>query len=300
MARAGCSTSPPRTGWTSMSPDAAGSGETAENPGPLSLSAVEALLASGFWVRLEGAGPTGSTNDDARALAASGAPEGTAVLASSQSSGRGRFSRRWESPAGGVYISAVLRPPNLTASQAALPLAIGLGVADGLASLGASPSLKWPNDVLLDGSKVAGVLVEARGSGRSDTGESNPDAWVIAGIGVNVLRPAADDAPPGAGFLADVLRDVTREAVAAAVLDGIASAYRRFTRDGFAALRREYVRICSTLGSDVRVSDAEGKAVAEGTAVDVDGSGRLVLQTASGIVAVSSGEVTLQESRVQG
>ncbi len=267
----------------------------APGSGGLAPTSVRALLQTDFWVGIEGGGPTGSTNDDARVLAERGAPEGTAVLASSQTAGRGRFRRSWRSPEGGVHLSAVLRPRTPDPGLSALPLAVGLGVALGLERLGATPRLKWPNDVLLDEGKVAGVLVESR------IGDTDSDAvlglgWVVVGVGVNVLRSSAPGDLPRAAFVADALPGVTLAAVAAAVLDGMAEAYGRYVSGGFAALRDDYRSRLETLGRDVEVADITGTLLARGTALDIDAQGRLLVQTPAGTVAVASGEVTLGEA----
>ena len=112
---------------------------------------------------------TGSTNDRARALAAGGAPHGTLVTARAQTAGRGRQGRTWEAPPGQALLCSLL----LRAYDPLLPLRGGLAVAD---LAGAAARVKWPNDVLLDGRKLAGILVESRPH----------DGWAVLGIGINV------------------------------------------------------------------------------------------------------------------
>lgn len=251
-------------------------------------SEVAPLLRSGFWVRLTGGGSTGSTNDDAKALARAGAPEGTVVLAAEQTAGRGRLGRAWASPHGGVYVSVVLRPPLAPADAAPLALVVGVGLARGFATLGAETGLKWPNDVVLGGGKVAGVLLET--SAEADRAE-----WVVAGCGVNVRR--SPGAPASAAFLADATPDATPlrlAAVAAACLDGIASAYGDFATGGFVALAEEYASRDVLAGRDVTVRDGAGEVRATGVAEGVDGSGRLIIEGQDGEVAVAAGEVTLR------
>jgi BirA family biotin operon repressor/biotin-[acetyl-CoA-carboxylase] ligase len=127
----------------------------------------------------------GSTNDEAARLARMGARHGTVVLAEAQRAGRGRDGRTWESPPGGLYMSAVLRPPLPLVDVPPMTLAIGIAVCDAARSVGASAVLKWPNDVLVGGKKLAGVLVEAQSQG------NKLDA-VIVGIGVNLDTAPAD------------------------------------------------------------------------------------------------------------
>lgn len=127
----------------------------------------------------------GSTNDEAARLARMGAKHGTLVIAESQKAGRGRDGRVWESPPGGLYLSAVLRPALPLVDVPPMTLAIGIGVCDAARAAGAAAVLKWPNDVLVGGKKLAGVLVEAQSQG------GKLDA-VIVGIGVNLDTAPAD------------------------------------------------------------------------------------------------------------
>jgi BirA family biotin operon repressor/biotin-[acetyl-CoA-carboxylase] ligase len=249
---------------------------------------VEPLLLSGLWTALSGGGETGSTNDDARQLARAGAPEGSAVLASRQVSGRGRLGRSWESPDGGVYLSAVLRPSVAPAEVASLALAVSLGVVRGLERLGARPLLKWPNDVLLDDGKLAGVLLEI-------SAESDSVEWAVAGVGLNVHRPATGGGAVTAAYLADVAPGVRLAEAAAAQLDGIAEAYAQWRAGGFGALRAAYEERFALTGREVRVSDLMGNVRAQGHVVGVDDDGRLLVRGADGtVVPVVAGEVTLR------
>ena len=259
---------------------------------------VRTALQSGFWVRLEGGGETASTNDDARALARGGAAEGTVVLASRQTAGRGRLGRTWTSPQGGAYLSAVLRPAVAPSEVAPLSLVVGLGLARGLELLGVDARLKWPNDVQLSGRKLAGVLLEM-------AAEADRVDWVVAGIGLNV-RPPADAADAGnrgdagdagrVAYLSDAVPGVLIAEAAAAVLDGVASAYTEWVTGGFAPLRDEYDARSVLTGCSVVVSDLSGTVRASGDVVGVDEGGRLLLAGTDGVHAVAAGEVTLRGS----
>lgn len=272
---------------------------------------VRPLLRSALWTRVTGGGATGSTNDDAKGLARAGTPEGTVVLASEQTGGRGRLGRAWMSPAGGVYFSAVLRPAVAPAVVPPLALVTGVGLARGLATLGADVALKWPNDVYLGGGKLAGILLEM-------SAEAERAEWVVIGCGINVRRPARS--AEGAAYLEDAVswgasattgrapataaaEDDSAPApaapgllptVAAAALDGIASAYADFLAGGFAAVRDEYAARAWLHGRDVVVRDANGQVRAAGRAAGVDEAGRLIIEGAGGTLAVASGEVTLR------
>jgi BirA family transcriptional regulator, biotin operon repressor / biotin---[acetyl-CoA-carboxylase] ligase len=273
----------------------------------LPLPAEVALnLHSEFWTSLSGGGATESTNDDARAAARSGAPEGAVFLASSQSAGRGRLGREWVSPPGGVYLSVVLRPRVAPAEVSSLSLAVALGVAMGLERLGIKPRLKWPNDLLLGDGKLAGLLSEM-------SVESDAVEWVVAGVGVNVRRAdgggiAAGAAPatPGMAAPLDVAavvafaedaagRSLSLAEVAAAELDGIAEAYEAWRVGGFAALRAEYEARFALAGKHVVVRDAMGQERAAGEVLGVDDEGRLLVRGEDGAVQqVLAGEVTLR------
>jgi BirA family transcriptional regulator, biotin operon repressor / biotin---[acetyl-CoA-carboxylase] ligase len=243
------------------------------------------LLKTGFYTRLEGGQATGSTNDDARAMALAGAPEGAVVLASEQRTGRGRLGREWASPPGGAYASIVLRPTVETPDAMVLPLVVGLGAARGLEALGADVRLKWPNDVLVpDGRKLAGVLLEGLSEGWRV-------AWIVAGIGLNVRCAPRDH---HSACLDDVVTGhPTIAAVVASVLDCVAEAYGTWRRDGFESLRAEYEALSWLTGRGIRVTDAAGRLVADGTGAGIDKYGRLVVATPDGPVSVAAGDVTL-------
>lgn len=250
---------------------------------------VRSALRSGFWVRLEGGGETTSTNDDARALARGGTREGTVVLASRQTAGRGRLGRAWMSPDGGAYLSAVFRPLVAPFDVAPLSLVVGVGLARGLASLGAQVQLKWPNDVQLSGRKLAGVLLEM-------AAEADRVDWVVAGIGLNVHPPADAARSQGAAYLSDDVPGVRIAEATAAVLDGVAGAYAEWQAGGFAPLRGEYDALSALTGRSVAVSDLSGTVRARGDVVGVDDLGRLLLAGSDGVHAVVAGEVTLRPS----
>lgn len=250
---------------------------------------VRRELRSTIWQRLEGGGETGSTNADAAALARAGAVHGTAVLASRQTAGRGRLGRSWESPTGGVYVSAVLRPPLAPAALTGMPLAVATGVARALERFGVEAEVKWPNDVRLGGSKLAGVLLEI-------SAEADRTLWLVVGVGLNVVRPA--NPTGGAAYLADVAPGTGLAAAAAAVLDGISEGYHLLVEEGFGAVRAAFEARDELAGKPVCVRDAVGGAVvAEGRAAGVDASGRLRVRGAGGIVEVVSGDVTLAGDR---
>lgn len=168
----------------------------------------------------------GSTNDEAARLARAGAKHGTVVIAEAQKAGRGRDGRVWESQPGGLYMSAVLRPPLPLVDVPPMTLAIGIGVCDAARTAGAAAVLKWPNDVLVGGRKLAGVLVEAQSQG------NRLDA-VIVGIGVNLMN----EVPAHAISLAEASgHSIDRAAFVASLLSSVERWVDRYIASGLEAI----------------------------------------------------------------
>jgi BirA family transcriptional regulator, biotin operon repressor / biotin---[acetyl-CoA-carboxylase] ligase len=226
-----------------------------------------------------------STNDVAAAYADRGEPEGVLVLARTQTAGRGRLGRTWQSPAGaGVYASILLRPP-----AHALPLltiAAGVAIADGVrVSTGLAPTLKWPNDLYVNDRKLAGILTEA--GARAD-GVSH----AVVGFGIN-LRPAAY--PPAVAsratsIEAELGREIGPGSVLAECLTALSSRYDDLRAGRTASVIdawRVYAR--PMLRRPVEWEEAGGRR--RGLAEDVDETGALVVRTDAGMVRVMSGEV---------
>jgi len=161
---------------------------------------------------------TGSTLDDAHTLAAEGAAGGTVVVADAQTAGRGRLGRAWQSPAGaGIWLAIVLRPA-IAPAAGALAVRAGLACVHALARLAPplAPRLKWPNDVMVVDRKAGGVLCEARWVG-------DRLAWVALGVGMNVHGPVAPEVRDRAVALDQVDAGLTRAAVLAAIVPGLAA-----------------------------------------------------------------------------
>ena len=211
---------------------------------------------------------TDSTNERARELAAAGVPHGTLVTASAQTAGRGRQGRRWEAPAGTALLCSLV----LRRYDDLLSLRAGLAVAE---VAGAGARVKWPNDVLLDGRKVAGVLVEGRPQ----------DGWAIVGIGVNVAVEPAALGPELSGRAGTLGRP--RSAVEPALSELLGALERWLSAPAGEAL--EALRACDAL-LDQPVSWGGGSGVGAG----IDAAGGLRVRLAGGDVTVlSAGEVHL-------
>ncbi len=233
---------------------------------------------------------TGSTNDLAKELAGQGVPEGTLVVAERQSKGRGRMGRAWSSPAGGLWFSLVLRPAIHPSGVAGINFLAGVACAEALASIpGVQPRIKWPNDVLLQGRKVGGILLEL-------SAEADRVNHLVLGIGINVNVDL--DAFPAAlrnsstSLAAHLGRRVSRLDVLAAVLEALEKWYERWLREGFAPVITAWREWQESLGKKVKVVDAQGEWL--GTALDVDDYGALLVERAPGVVRrVLSGDILL-------
>lgn len=251
----------------------------------MNADAIARLSTSG--VAVEVVRETGSTNADLLARA----PQLDApllLIAEHQSAGRGRAGRSWlSSPEGSLTFSLAWRFDGGPQALSGLPLAVGVALAETLATLGQQVQLKWPNDLLKDGDKLAGILIET---------QSAPDGgtWTVIGIGLNLLMPDEMEAQlgrsaAGVPWLARMERDV----LMAALLDGLAGALREFAARGFAAFSARWNLHHAWQGRTVVLLD-NGAVLHEGRAAGVDDSGRLLLDTDAGRVPVLAGDVSLR------
>ena len=267
------------------------------------------LTPRGMWSALDVVAETGSTNEDLLAAARAGTAEGAVLVAEHQTRGRGRQGRTWLSvPGAALTFSVLLRPVEVPpAARGWLPLLTGVALTRALRAItGVEAVLKWPNDVLAGGAKLAGILAEQAG-----------DA-IVVGVGVNVGAapdgvPAARAGALAATSLAARGASTDRGALLVGVLRELEHWYQRWaapvtapgsmpgtargsvpgTARGDAegsGLRAEYLRWCSTIGRDLRVQ-LPGDAQLAGVASGIDQAGRLVVQTATGAVPVSAGDV---------
>ena len=243
------------------------------------------LLPGDFGRALETHGQLSSTNDRAMEWARAGAPHGAVVLAEEQLRGRGRLGRVWHSARGqGIWASTVAvtgRPP---AEQSQVPLVAGLALAEALAAdFGVQDlALKWPNDVELNGRKLAGFLCERLPSEAGDR--------VIIGSGINVGPLAVPaELQAIAVSLAGAGCSIGREPLLAAYLGRLEARLGQWERSGFEALQADYLRFCDLPGRRIQLN-LPGRAVS-GTAVTVDASGALVLESGGNLTAHRAGEV---------
>ncbi|HSS84368.1 MAG TPA: biotin--[acetyl-CoA-carboxylase] ligase [Reyranella sp.] len=220
----------------------------------------------------------GSTNDEAAQLADSGAPEGTVVWSREQTGGRGRRGRVWASPVGNLYTSTILRPDCPAQRAAELGFAAALAVAD-IVPAGRQVRVKWPNDVLVDGGKIAGILLE------SAIGQTGQVQHVVAGIGVNVgFAPQLPEMRyPGSALGGSI--EAALEKLAAA----LAARLAEWRREGFETVRAAWLAKAGPLGAEVDVKLGEG--LVRGRFAGLDREGALLLDTAMGPRKIVSGEL---------
>lgn len=234
-----------------------------------------------LWHDVETVAAVGSTNAVLAERARNGASSGTVLVADHQTSGRGRFSRVWEAPPGAsLALSVLLRPTAQVRRWLWLPLLTGLAVADGLRTSSAvDATLKWPNDVLIAGRKVCGILAERV--------EGQPPAVVI-GMGINTFLREDELPVPTATSLALAGADVSPGRVVRDVLLAFEGWYTRWVSG--TDLREAYAARCDTIGRAVRVVVSDTESV-EGEAVGVDEDGRLLVSTGDGVSAFAAGDV---------
>lgn len=246
-------------------------------------------MPGGLWSRLQVTPETGSTNADVSAAALAGAPEGLVVVAEQQTAGRGRRDRQWVAPArAGLTLSVLLRPDVPRPQWGWLPLLAGVALWEAVERVAeVDAALKWPNDLLVQDAKCAGILAEVAG-----------DA-VVVGIGLNVTTRVAE-LPPVTGLPATSLqlagaKSTDRDPLLKALLRGFARWYAGWREAGgdaeLCGLLGAYRRGCSTIGRTVRVQVPGGDDLT-GEATGVDAAGQLVIRTADGTEKrVSAGDV---------
>jgi BirA family biotin operon repressor/biotin-[acetyl-CoA-carboxylase] ligase len=228
----------------------------------------------------------GSTNDEAKALARAGAPNGTLVWADEQTAGRGRRGRVWHSPPGNLYLSLLLRPDAEPARVAQLGFVAALGVGEALAAL-TGPALdlsyKWPNDVLVSGKKLAGILLE------SETAAVGKVDFVVVGVGVNLAAAPGGVELKATSLAAEGFPGVSPAALLAGFIRAFDIWHRRWRSDGFAPVRAAWLAGANGLGAAIRVR-LESAAL-DGRFLDLDDEGALVLDTTGGRRRIAAGEV---------
>ncbi|MEE0775470.1 MAG: biotin--[acetyl-CoA-carboxylase] ligase [Bacillota bacterium] len=228
-----------------------------------------------------------STNDVMKQLADEKAPMGTVVLAETQTAGRGRRGRPWESPQGkGLWFSLLLRPSLSPKEASALTLVTAVGLCRGLDYYpGLGVAIKWPNDILCDGKKLCGILSEMNA-------EPEKLHYAIIGVGLNLQSEYLSEtvAPIAVGIEEILQEDVERGLLLCRLLQGLESAYDEFFKNGFDLLRQEWEERSMVVGKNVQVVTVNGDL--DGVALGLSNEGFLRVKLESGKVAhVISGDV---------
>lgn len=230
---------------------------------------------------------TDSTNIQAKRF--SEQPDGTVFVTECQTGGKGRLGRSWFGPPGvGVWMSLLLKPSLAPEDVPQLTLIAGLAVCRAVRTVSHLPAMiKWPNDVILNGKKICGILTEL-------SAEMEQVNFVVCGIGVNVNTEGfgGELSKKATSLLIESGTPQDRKAIAQSVLTEFEALYRLFLKEGFSPLLPEYKSFCATLGKDVTISRAGKEESAR--AVDIDSSGCLVIDQSGTRTSIQSGEVSVR------
>lgn len=233
-----------------------------------------------------------STQNVAKTLVDAGLEEGTVVIAEKQTRGRGRVGREWFSPKGGLWLSIILKPNIPTSKVQRLSLLAGVAVAKTLKKLyKLNAKLKWPNDVLIEGKKICGILVEASG----DVDKVN---YVIVGIGINInvrFTGRRELSTTATSILELLGKEVSMVKLTVKLLEEFEKLYLEFKHGEFSRIIEEWRKLSQTLGKKVKVESYEESFVGE--ALDVDEDGFLLVKVRDGLVVrVVAGDIHLREA----
>jgi BirA family transcriptional regulator, biotin operon repressor / biotin---[acetyl-CoA-carboxylase] ligase len=218
------------------------------------------------------------------------APGPAWVLGLEQTAGRGRRARAWDSPRGNMYASLIMVPAGLAAEAALRSFVAALALRDALAVVSGVPqafTLKWPNDVLCNGGKIAGILLESSSAGAGV-------AHLVIGVGVNLIAaPGVGQVEAGALLPVSLLAETGKRVTPEAMLDALAVAFARwealFVAQGFAPIRAAWLASAAHLGQPIRART--GTATHYGTFQTIDETGALILQTVGGTLAIPAADV---------
>ena len=255
----------------------------------LSRRSIESLESPLVRV-VEVHGALGSTQQRARELARAGKPHGTLVVASVQTAGRGRLGRPWGSPEGGLWMSLVLRPEFDASLASRITQTAAVGVAKALWEIGAEARIKWPNDLLVGGKKICGILAESSAENAIGPAQGRRLDYVVLGVGMNAnLDPAELGVQDRevTTIRSELGRDVDLLELLRALLSNLDAELGRI--ENFGAVLEGWRNLNCTLGEKVRVRRF-GETL-EGLAVDLSQEGALLLATSGGTVELFEGEI---------
>lgn len=232
-----------------------------------------------------------STNNRARELAAAGYAEGTVVVAETQTAGRGRRGRNWYSPdSEGIYMSVILRPRLPLKEISRISLVTAVAVAATLETeLQLQPRIKWPNDILINGRKIAGILSEA-------VTDMDSIEYIVAGIGLNINNPLQNFPPDfrtaPTSVQTEYRQPVSRVRLLQSLLLNLENHYLQLLQGNFAPTLEKGKSLSMVIGQEVKLDTING--FLEGQAIDIDDNGFLLVRDQSGIIhTIFSGEISL-------
>ena len=240
-------------------------------------------------IDVEAVAETGSTNVDLMQRLSS-LQRPLLLVADRQTAGRGRAGRPWRAaPEDSLTFSLAWRLQRPMHALLGLPLAVVVALAEALEVFGIRPQLKWPNDVLRDGAKLAGVLIETAADGRQGNA-----TWAVIGIGLNLaVPPGLEDELQRAIGAAPELQKPPRETVLAIIASALAGVLEEFEARGFGAFVKRWEAFHAYAGQAVKIVE-NGRVLQEGTAVGVDMMGRFLMDTEAGQVEILAGDVSLR------
>jgi len=232
-----------------------------------------------------------STNNLAKELAEKGAEEGTVVIAEEQSCGKGRLDRSWSSPPGGIWLSVILRPQVLPLEASRFTLLAAVAAAKAIENLGIEPEIKWPNDILINGKKVCGILLEL---------SAQPDRieYLVIGFGINAnidKKEIPQESRDRATTLVEVSgRRIERRLLVADLLYELEAYYRRLLGGEWRNILVDWMSRCKMLHQNISLSTLQGEVEGEFTGVDDFGALRMKLSDGA-IKTFTAGDVTVNK-----
>ena len=233
----------------------------------------------------------GSTNDEARQRAENGAPDGTLIQARTQTDGRGRRGRNWVSPVGNLYMSLILRPDCSAATGLKLSFVSAIAMCDTIGSVlppMVTVTAKWPNDVLVNGRKVAGILLE------SASGSTGKLRWLVVGVGVNIEHFPSNTQYPATSLYFEGVTDIGPLEVLSAFTKYFKRWFDIWKSEGFSVIRSAWLQRAAGLGERLEVRLPDERFV--GRFLDIDENGSLLVELENGEVrSVTTGDIFPQE-----
>ena len=233
-----------------------------------------------------------STNSIAKFLANHSAEEGTVLVSEIQTNARGRLGKKWEAPDGGVWMSMILRPNVPPARIGLITLATGVAIAKSIRSLGLDAKIKWPNDVLIHGDKMSGVLTEVNAT-------FNEIDWVVVGIGIDSnikLEDFSEDIRSGTTTLTEELpTQIDENDLIAIFLNEFEKVYNLYKDGEIEAILKDWRDLSDTIGKYVNISQTGGK-ITQGYVVGINNEGSLIIERQDGTLEkIISGELRTVE-----